>query len=55
MKKQTKFELIGLAVAIAFGFLMSFLFPELDSFSAAVGMVMIWLYFIIRNLGREEK
>ena len=55
MKKQTKFELIGLIVAIAYGFLMSFLFPELDSFSAAVGMVMVWLYFIIRNLGREEK
>ena len=55
MKKQTKFELIGLVVAIAYGFLMNLLFPDLDSFSSAVGMVMVWLYFIIRNLGREEK
>lgn len=55
MKKQTKFELIGLVVAIAYGFLMNLLFPDLDNFSSAVGMVMVWLYFIIRSLGREEK
>lgn len=52
MKKQTKFELIGLAVTIAYGIIMTSL-TEVDAPSGAIGMIMMWFYFMIREQGRK--